>query len=51
MHGPVLLKGEVVLFDQDASALVSCSMLTFENLGTAYDVPTAAGAARPAWTS
>jgi hypothetical protein len=33
---------EAVLFDQGASALVSCSMLTFANLSTAYDVPTAA---------
>ena len=33
---------EAVVFEQGASELVSCSMLTFGNLSTAYDVPTAA---------
>jgi len=33
---------EVVVFEQGANALVSCSMLTNGNLGTAYDVPMAA---------
>ena len=33
---------EAALFEQGANALTSCSMLTFENLSAAYDVPTAA---------
>jgi hypothetical protein len=37
--------GQAVVFDQGASELVSCSMLTFGNLSTAYDVPMAATAA------
>jgi hypothetical protein len=36
---------EAELFDQGATELVSCSMLTFGNLSAAYDVPTAASAA------
>lgn len=36
---------EAVLFEQGASALISCSMLTFGNLSTVYDVPMAASAA------
>ncbi|MEO8180018.1 MAG: hypothetical protein ABI895_14380 [Deltaproteobacteria bacterium] len=34
--------GEAALFEQGASALTSCSMLTFGNLSTVYDVPMAA---------
>jgi len=36
---------ETMLFDQGAGALVACSMLTFANLSTAFDVPTAASEA------
>jgi hypothetical protein len=36
---------EALLFEQGASALISCSMLTFGNLSTAYTVPTAASEA------
>jgi hypothetical protein len=35
---------EAELFDQEASELFSCSMLTFGNLSTVYDVPMAASA-------
>jgi len=34
--------GEAALFEQGANALTSCSMLTFGNLSTVYDVPMAA---------
>jgi hypothetical protein len=30
---------ETVLFDQGVSGLVSCSMLTFANISTIYEVP------------
>lgn len=33
------------IFEQEANELTSCSMLTFANLSTVYDVPTAANAA------
>lgn len=33
---------EALLFEQGAAALISCSLLTFGNLSTAYDVPNAA---------
>lgn len=39
------VKDEAVLFEQGAGALISCSMLTFMNLSTVYDVPTAASEA------
>jgi hypothetical protein len=39
------IMNEVTVFDQGANALVSCSMLTNGNLGTAYDVPNAAAEA------
>jgi hypothetical protein len=39
------VKDEAVIFDQEAAGLVSCSMLTFGNLSTVYDVPNAASAA------
>lgn len=36
------VEDEAARFEEGARALVSCSMLTFGNLSTAYDVPTAA---------
>jgi hypothetical protein len=36
---------EAEVFDQEASELISCPMLTFGNLSTVYDVPNAASAA------
>jgi hypothetical protein len=39
------VKDQAVLFEQEAGELTSCSMLTFGNLSTVYDVPNAANAA------
>ena len=39
------IEDEALLFEQGAIALVSCSMLTFGNLSTAYVVPAAASEA------
>jgi len=36
---------QAVIFEQEANELTSCSMLTFANLSTVYDVPNAASAA------